>query len=44
MSLDLAAFGIRVNAVCPGGTATQRLSRRFGSLPEEERILGAKLS
>ncbi len=42
MSLDLAAYGIRVNAVCPGGTATQRLSRRFGSLPEAERILGAK--
>jgi NAD(P)-dependent dehydrogenase (short-subunit alcohol dehydrogenase family) len=42
MSLDLARFGIRVNAVCPGGTATERLARRFGSLPEAERKLGAR--
>ena len=42
MSLDLARHGIRVNAVCPGGTATERLARRFGSLPEAERDLGAQ--
>jgi NAD(P)-dependent dehydrogenase (short-subunit alcohol dehydrogenase family) len=42
MALDLAERGIRVNAVCPGGTATDRLRRRFGSLEEAERILGPR--
>lgn len=42
MSLDLARYGIRVNAVCPGGTATERLARRYGSLAEAERKLGSR--
>jgi len=42
MSLDLARYGIRVNTVCPGGTATERLARRFGSLAQAERHLGAR--
>jgi NAD(P)-dependent dehydrogenase (short-subunit alcohol dehydrogenase family) len=42
MALDLAARGVRVNAVCPGGTATGRLRRRYGSLEEAERLLGPR--
>jgi NAD(P)-dependent dehydrogenase (short-subunit alcohol dehydrogenase family) len=42
MSLDLARYGIRVNAVCPGGTATERLARRFGNLQEAEGQLGVR--
>ena len=42
MSLDLARYGIRVNAVCPGGTATERLARRYGSLAEAQRQLGSR--
>ena len=36
MALDHAAEGIRVNALSPGGTATARLERRFGTLEQAE--------
>ncbi|MDD9983750.1 MAG: SDR family NAD(P)-dependent oxidoreductase [Gammaproteobacteria bacterium] len=36
MALDHAAEGIRVNTLSPGGTATARLERRFGTLDRAE--------
>ena len=36
MALDHAAEGIRVNTLSPGGTATARLERRFGTLERAE--------
>lgn len=42
MALDHAADGIRVNTLSPGGTATGRLERRFGTMEEAERIWGPK--
>ena len=36
MALDHAAEGIRVNALSPGGTATARLERRFGTIEQAE--------
>jgi NAD(P)-dependent dehydrogenase (short-subunit alcohol dehydrogenase family) len=36
MAIDHAAEGIRVNALSPGGTATGRLARRFGTLERAE--------
>ena len=42
MALDYAQAGIRVNTLSPGGTATERLEWRFGSLEEAERQWGPK--
>ena len=36
MALDHAEEGIRVNTLSPGGTATARLARRFGTLERAE--------
>ena len=36
MALDYAGEGIRVNTLSPGGTATPRLGRRFGTLERAE--------
>ena len=36
MALDHAGEGIRVNTLSPGGTATARLERRFGTLERAE--------
>ena len=36
MALDHAGEGIRVNTLSPGGTATARLGRRFGTLERAE--------
>ena len=36
MALDHAGEGIRVNTLSPGGTATARLERRFGTLEQAE--------
>ena len=36
MALDHASEGIRVNTLSPGGTATARLERRFGTLERAE--------
>ena len=36
MAIDHAGEGIRVNALSPGGTATGRLARRFGTLERAE--------
>ena len=36
MALDHAREGIRVNTLSPGGTATDRLARRFGSMERAE--------
>jgi len=35
VALELAERGIRVNAVCPGGTATEIFSRIYPDLPEQ---------
>jgi NAD(P)-dependent dehydrogenase (short-subunit alcohol dehydrogenase family) len=42
MALDHVADGIRVNALSPGGVATRRMTARFGSLEEAERVWGPK--
>lgn len=42
MAIDHAKDGIRVNSLSPGGVATERLLRRFGSLEEAERVWGPK--
>ncbi|NIR59726.1 MAG: SDR family oxidoreductase [Gammaproteobacteria bacterium] len=42
MALDHAKDGIRVNALSPGGVATDRMVRRFGDLETAERVWGAK--
>lgn len=42
MAVDHAKDGIRVNTLSPGGIATDRLSRRFGSLDEAEKVWGPK--
>jgi NAD(P)-dependent dehydrogenase (short-subunit alcohol dehydrogenase family) len=42
MALDHATENIRVNTLSPGGTATERLERRFGTLEEAERQWGPK--
>jgi NAD(P)-dependent dehydrogenase (short-subunit alcohol dehydrogenase family) len=42
MAVDHAKDGIRVNTLSPGGIATDRLARRFGSLEEAERVWGPK--
>ena len=42
MALELAEVNIRVNTLSPGGTATDRLSRRFGDLEEAERAWGPR--
>jgi len=42
MALDHAQEGIRVNTLSPGGTATERLVWRFGSLEEAEKQWGPK--
>lgn len=42
MALDYAEAGIRVNTLSPGGTATERLVWRFGTLAEAERQWGPK--
>ena len=36
MALDHAEEGIRVNALSPGGTATARVERRFGTIEQAE--------
>lgn len=45
MAADYAAAGLRVNAVCPGLTLTERISRRE-HLPEEQRdrLLGRRFA
>ena len=43
MALDHAKENIRVNTLSPGGTGTERLTRRFGSLAEAEREWGAPM-
>ncbi|MYE19123.1 MAG: SDR family oxidoreductase [Rhodospirillales bacterium] len=40
MAIDHADEGIRVNALSPGGTATERLARRFGTLERAEAAWG----
>ncbi|MEC9328608.1 MAG: SDR family NAD(P)-dependent oxidoreductase [Pseudomonadota bacterium] len=42
MALDYAADLIRVNTRSPGGVATGRLAKRFGSLEQAQRIWGPK--
>lgn len=42
MAVDHANDGIRVNSLSPGGIATDRLLRRFGSLDEAERVWGPR--
>ena len=42
MALDYAADGIRVNTLSPGGVATGRIAKRFGSLAQAQRIWGPK--
>jgi len=43
MALDHAGDGIRVNTLSPGGTATRRLSSRFGSMEHAESRWGAPM-
>lgn len=42
MAIDHAADGIRVNTLSPGGTATDRLARRFGDIDTAERDWGPR--
>ena len=42
MALDHVKDGIRVNTLSPGGVATARMAKRFGSLEEAERVWGPK--
>jgi NAD(P)-dependent dehydrogenase (short-subunit alcohol dehydrogenase family) len=42
IALDHVRDGIRANTLSPGGTGTERMVRRFGSLPEAERQWGIK--
>jgi NAD(P)-dependent dehydrogenase (short-subunit alcohol dehydrogenase family) len=42
MALDHAGDNIRVNTLSPGGTATERMVRRFGDLETAERVWGPK--
>ena len=42
LAVDLAAEKIRVVSLSPGGTATSRLTRRFGTMDEAEEKLGRK--
>jgi NAD(P)-dependent dehydrogenase (short-subunit alcohol dehydrogenase family) len=42
MALDHVGDGIRVNTLSPGGVATNRMVRRFGSIDEAERVWGPK--
>jgi NAD(P)-dependent dehydrogenase (short-subunit alcohol dehydrogenase family) len=43
MALDHAADNIRVNTLSPGGTATRRLSSRFGTMEAAEARWGAPM-
>ena len=40
MALDHAPEGIRVNTLSPGGTATERIGKRFGSAQRAEALWG----
>ena len=40
MALDHAPEGIRVNTLSPGGTATARIAKRFGSMQRAEAVWG----
>ena len=42
MALDHVGDNIRVNTLSPGGTATERLARRFGDLDNAQKIWGPK--
>ena len=42
MALDHAAEGIRVNTLSPGGTATARIGKRFGSIERAEAEWGPR--
>ncbi|MEE8140559.1 MAG: SDR family NAD(P)-dependent oxidoreductase [Alphaproteobacteria bacterium] len=42
MALDHVGDNIRVNTLSPGGTATDRMTARFGNLEEAQRVWGAK--
>lgn len=42
LALECAGDAIRVNALSPGGVATERLARRFGDLETAEREWGPK--
>lgn len=42
MALDYVKDNIRVNALSPGGVATERMVRRFGDLDTAQRIWGQK--
>ena len=42
MALELAADNIRVNTLSPGGTATERMIRRFGDIDTAESVWGPK--
>ena len=40
MALDHAPEGIRINTLSPGGTATERIGQRFGSVERAEALWG----
>ena len=42
IALDYAGQGVRANTLSPGGTATRRLSNRFGDMETAEREWGPK--
>ena len=42
MALDHVDDNIRVNSLSPGGTATERLVKRFGDMETAERVWGPK--
>jgi NAD(P)-dependent dehydrogenase (short-subunit alcohol dehydrogenase family) len=42
MALELVGDNIRVNTLSPGGTATDRMIRRFGDVEEAQRVWGPR--